>query len=99
MEDNIIRAPLTSEESFTLKAVAMRTNGLERYEKSEIPFRIAFTDEWGTVSITTDISNYAYLNRTFSNEKPEYLYLRTISWIAEISRIVKCMGDYAIFEK
>lgn len=95
MEDNIIRAPLTSEEPFTLKAVAMRTNGL----KSEILFRIAFTDEWGTVSITTDISNYAYLNRTFSNEKPEYLYLRTISWIAEISRIVKCMGDYAIFEK
>lgn len=66
---------------------------------NEIPFKIAFTDDWSTVSITTDNSNYAYLNRTFGNEKSEYLYLRTINWVAEISSIVKYKGDYAVFEK
>lgn len=33
MEDNIIRAPLTSEEPFTLKSAAKCMRKLERYEK------------------------------------------------------------------
>ena len=35
MEDKIIRTPLTSEEPFTLKAMARCTDKLERYEKIE----------------------------------------------------------------
>ncbi len=35
MEDNIIRAPLTSEEPFTLKAAVRCMRKLERYEKIE----------------------------------------------------------------
>lgn len=35
MEDNIIRAPLTSEEPFVLKAMARCNSKLEKYEKIE----------------------------------------------------------------
>ena len=35
MEDNIMRAPLTSEEPFTLKALAGCNSKLERYAKVE----------------------------------------------------------------
>lgn len=35
MEDNSIRAPLTSEEPFTLKATVRGMRKLERYEKIE----------------------------------------------------------------
>lgn len=63
----------------------------------KVEFQITFSEDWHTVSIATKDTQYDYLNRVFEGKYAEYNYLRIISWIIEISRLINSEGNVALF--